>query len=52
MTLGALQGSESIDWGEQVIEMTRETYSGPLQAGEDLMRFEVGDTVEVIPFSP
>jgi ribonuclease Z len=35
---------------EEVVEMTRETYSGPLQAGEDLMRFEIGDTVEVIPF--
>ncbi|MFL2546215.1 MAG: MBL fold metallo-hydrolase [Candidatus Rariloculaceae bacterium] len=36
---------------DEVVEMTRETYSGPLQAGADLMRFEIGDTVEVIPFS-
>lgn len=37
---------------ERVLERTRTTYSGPLQAGEDLMRFEIGDTVKVVPFSP
>ncbi len=36
---------------ERVLERTRTTYSGPLQAGDDLMRFEIGDTVEVVPFS-
>jgi ribonuclease Z len=29
---------------------TRETYAGPLVFGEDLMAFEVGDTVTVHPF--
>jgi ribonuclease Z len=29
---------------------TRETYAGPLQFGEDLMAFEIGDTVTVHPF--
>ncbi len=37
---------------ETVVERTRTTYSGPLQAGEDLMRFEIGDSVKVVPFSP
>ncbi len=36
----------------EVIERTRTTYSGPLQAGEDLMRFVVGDTIDVIPHNP
>jgi len=30
-----------------LIEQTRETYRGPLILGEDLMRFEVGDSVQV-----
>src|SRR5262249_5023978 len=29
---------------------TRQTYDGPLQIGEDLMSFEIGDTVSVHPF--
>jgi ribonuclease Z len=29
---------------------TRQTYAGPLQFGEDLMAFEIGDTVTVQPF--
>jgi ribonuclease Z len=29
---------------------TRETYAGPLQFGEDLMAFEIGDGVSVHPF--
>ena len=37
---------------EKVVERTRTTYSGPLQTGDDLMRFEIGDTVKVVPFSP
>jgi len=32
---------------EDIITMTRKTYSGPLEAGEDLMVIEVGDTVKV-----
>jgi ribonuclease Z len=37
---------------EKVVERTRTSYSGPLQTGDDLMRFEIGDTVKVVPFSP
>ena len=37
---------------EEVLERTRVNYAGPLQAGDDLMRFEIGDTVNVIPFDP
>ncbi len=33
-----------------VIEQTRLTYDGSLQLGEDLMTFEIGDTVTVRPF--
>jgi ribonuclease Z len=29
---------------------TRQTYAGPLQLGEDLMVFEIGDAVTVRPF--
>jgi ribonuclease Z len=29
---------------------TRQTYAGPLVFGEDLMAFEIGDTVTVHPF--
>jgi ribonuclease Z len=35
---------------DDLIRQTRETYDGPLQVGEDLMRFDIGDTVEVGPF--
>jgi ribonuclease Z len=31
----------------EVIAETRQTYSGPLMVGEDLMSFEIGDTVTV-----
>lgn len=31
----------------EVVSRTRSTYRGPLALGEDLMRFEIGDTVEV-----
>ena len=34
---------------DDLIAQTRETYSGPLVAGEDLMAFEIDDTVTVIP---
>ena len=36
---------------DEVLERTRTSYAGPLVAGEDLMRFEIGDTVEVLPFT-
>jgi ribonuclease Z len=32
---------------EELVAATRETYDGPLQVGEDLMSFEIGDTVTV-----
>ena len=32
---------------DDMLAETRETYSGPLVAGEDLMAFEIGDTVTV-----
>lgn len=32
---------------EQLVAATRETYDGPLEVGEDLMSFEIGDTVTV-----
>jgi ribonuclease Z len=36
---------------DDVIAETRQTYSGPLELGEDLMSFEIGDTVTVRRFS-
>ena len=33
-----------------VLAETRQTYDGPLQIGEDLMSFEIGDSVSVQPF--
>jgi ribonuclease Z len=35
-----------------IVAGTRETYDGPLQVGEDLMCFEIGDTVIVRPRRP
>lgn len=32
-----------------LIGLTRKTYSGPLEVGEDLMRIEVGEKVVVLP---
>jgi ribonuclease Z len=32
---------------EDVVAETRQTYDGPLQVGDDLMAFEIGDTVTV-----
>jgi ribonuclease Z len=32
---------------QDLIGQTRETYAGPLEVGEDLMSFEIGDTVTV-----
>jgi ribonuclease Z len=37
---------------DEVIAQTRQTYSGPLEAGEDLTSFEIGDTVTVHRFRP
>ncbi|MBV8841059.1 MAG: MBL fold metallo-hydrolase [Alphaproteobacteria bacterium] len=33
---------------DDVVAETRETYAGPLVVGDDLMAFEIGDTVKVI----
>ena len=33
---------------EEIIERTRKTYTGPLQIGEDLMSFEIGEKIKVI----
>ena len=32
---------------EEVVERTRNTYSGALEIGEDLMVFEIGETIKV-----
>lgn len=32
---------------DELIAATRETYAGPLQVGEDLMSFEIGETIAV-----
>jgi ribonuclease Z len=32
---------------DELIELTRQTYSGPLEVGEDLLSFEIGETVRV-----
>ena len=40
---------------DDIVTETRKTYSGPLAVGEDLMAFEIGETVSVRrlqPFSP
>jgi ribonuclease Z len=33
---------------EDLIVETRNTYAGPLESGEDLMTFEIGDTVTLV----
>jgi ribonuclease Z len=33
---------------EEVIERTRKTYVGPLEIGEDLMAFDIGETIRVM----
>jgi ribonuclease Z len=35
---------------EDVVAETRQTYSGPLAVGQDLMAFEIGETVTVRPY--
>ena len=37
---------------DDLIAQTRETYSGPLEVGEDLISFEIGDTVTVRRYKP
>ena len=37
---------------DDLITQTRQTYAGPLEIGEDLMAFEIGDTVTVCRFQP
>jgi ribonuclease Z len=37
---------------DDLITQTRQTYAGPLEIGEDLMVFEIGDTVTVCRFQP
>ena len=37
---------------DEVVAETRQTYSGPLVVGEDLMSFEIGDTVTVRRYKP
>jgi ribonuclease Z len=32
---------------EEIIERTRKTYAGPLEIGQDLMSFDIGDTIEI-----
>lgn len=36
---------------EEIIQRTRKTYNGPLQMGEDLMSFEIGDSVKVSSYA-
>jgi ribonuclease Z len=37
---------------DDLIPATRPTYDGPLIVGEDLMRFAIGDAVDIVRFSP
>lgn len=37
---------------DDVVNETRQTYSGPLTMGEDLMSFEIGDTVTMRRYKP
>ena len=37
---------------DEVLALMRESYQGPVVVAEDLMRFEVGDHISVIPWSP
>ena len=37
---------------DELVAYTRETYDGPLEVGEDLMSFEIGDEVTVRRFQP
>ena len=37
---------------DDVVASTRTNYDGALELGEDLMRIEIGDTIEVNRFTP
>ena len=37
---------------QDLIALTRKTYAGPLEVGEDLMTIEVGDSIDVHRFTP
>ena len=37
---------------DEVIAETRQMYNGPLEVGEDLMSFEIGDTITVRRYRP
>ena len=37
---------------DEMVAETRQTYDGPLEVGEDLMSFEIGDTVTVKRLMP
>jgi ribonuclease Z len=37
---------------DDIVSETRQTYSGPLVVGEDLMAFEIGETVSVRRLQP
>lgn len=37
---------------ESVVAETRKAYAGPLEVGEDLMAFDIGDAVTVKRFKP
>jgi ribonuclease Z len=37
---------------DEVVAETRQTYDGPLVVGDDLMSFEIAETVTVKPFKP
>jgi ribonuclease Z len=37
---------------EDMLAETRQTYGGPLQIGEDLMGFEIGEVITVRRYSP
>ena len=39
-------GRRDID-AAKLVELTRRTYSGPREVGEDLMTIEVGDKIEI-----
>jgi len=37
---------------DDIVTKTPETYRGPLEVGEDLMSFDIGDTVTVRRYKP
>jgi ribonuclease Z len=37
---------------DELIAEVRQTYDGPLEVGEDLMSFEIGDTIAVKRLMP